>query len=42
MGDAPGAYGDGMISGVNDTAKKIGVAVGMKASEAARVMLGHR
>ena len=42
IGGALSTYGDGMISGVNDPAKKIGVAVGMKTSEAARIMLGHR
>jgi len=30
-----------VISGVNDMAKKIGVALGVKASEAARIMLGY-
>ena len=39
IGDALSTYKDGVISGVNETAKRIGVAVGMKASEAARIML---
>ena len=39
--DALSTYKDGVISGVNDTAKRIGVAVGMKARDAARIMLGY-
>jgi hypothetical protein len=30
-----------VISGINDTAKKIGAAIGVKANDAARIMLDH-
>jgi len=40
IGDALSTYRDGVISGVNEAASKLGVTVGMKASDAARIMLG--
>ena len=38
IGDPLSTYKDGVISGVNDTAKSLGVDVGIRASEAARVV----
>ncbi len=40
IGDALSTYRDGIISGVNNSAKVLGVAAGMRADEAARIMLG--
>lgn len=42
IGDALSTYHDGIISGVNASATAIGVQIGMKASDAAHLMLGAR
>lgn len=39
IGDALSTFTDGIISAVNESAKKLGVRMGMKASQAARLML---
>jgi hypothetical protein len=41
IGDPASAWADGVISAVNDTARRAGVAVGQRAAAAARVMLAR-
>jgi hypothetical protein len=40
IGDPQSTYADGVLSAVNETARRLGVAVGQRAVEAARRMLG--
>jgi nucleotidyltransferase/DNA polymerase involved in DNA repair len=40
IGDALSTYHDGIISTANEPARAKGVTIGMKAAEAARLMLG--
>ena len=42
IGDPASTWGDGVISAVNETARRAGVAVGQPASTAARAMLAHK
>jgi len=42
IGDPASTWADGVISAVNETARRAGVAVGQPASTAARAMLAHR
>ncbi len=40
IGDALSTYHDGIVSAANEPARAKGVTIGMKAAEAARLMLG--
>jgi hypothetical protein len=42
IGDPASTWADGVISAVNETARRAGVAVGQRASTAARAMLAHK
>jgi len=42
IGDGMSTYRDGVLSAVNEKARSIGITVGMRASEAAELMLKHR
>jgi hypothetical protein len=42
IGDPASTWADGVISAVNETARRAGVAVGQPASTAARAMLAHK
>ena len=42
IGDGMSTYRDGVLSAVNEAARRIGICEGMRASEAAMLMLEHR